>query len=75
MIQDGLKGALGSKKTETLPVGEGPVPLPKPVSRHQLTLPPVFFSSTLTAFVFLSRKFQTMSLKSVSDQRSFRQVR
>ncbi|PWZ11646.1 Spastin [Zea mays] len=28
--KDGLKGALGSKKTETLPVGEGPVPPPKP---------------------------------------------
>lgn len=40
--QDGLKGALGSKKTETdksttVPVGEGPLPPPKPVSPHQLT--------------------------------------
>jgi hypothetical protein len=39
MIQDGLKGAPGSKKTETVPAGEGPLPPAKPVSPHQLTLP------------------------------------
>lgn len=37
LTQDGFKGALGSKKTETdksttVPVGDGPSPPPKPVS-------------------------------------------
>ena len=44
VTQDGLKGALGSKKTETdksatVPVGDGPLPPTKLVSPNQLTVP------------------------------------
>ena len=44
VAQDGLKGALGSKKTEadksaTVPVGDGPLPPTKLVSPNQLTVP------------------------------------
>jgi len=43
VTQDGLKGALGSKKTETdksatVPVGDGPLPPTKLVSPNQLTV-------------------------------------
>ena len=43
VAQDGLKGALGSKKTETdksatVPVGDGPLPPTKLVSPNQLTV-------------------------------------
>jgi hypothetical protein len=57
--KDGLKGALGSKKTETdksatVPVGDGPLPPPKPVSPNQLTVPFVlpFYQSRFILQIF-----------------------